>query len=400
MRVNYAQAVYGPEEIAAVVAVLENAPEALMTGPNVETFEARVAGLFGNTHGVMVNSGSSANLIAVAASALPDRSEVITPALTFSTTVAPLVQNGLRPVFVDVEPDTYNIDASDLTSALTSLTSAVMIPNLLGNLPDWTAIRSFADRHSLWVIEDSADTIGSTLDGAPTGSLSDVATTSFYASHVMTAGGFGGMLTTSDPAVADRARLLRGWGRTSSVRAESEDIADRFDVAVDGIEYDAKFMFTAMGYNLLPSELSAAFGLVQLERLTDYSNRRKRNFGQLHEAFSRYDDWFVLPRQNVAADTPWLAFPLIVRQEAPFTRRELQTVFERADIQTRVIFTGNVLRQPGFASLADGQPIDAFPNADRVMEGGILLGCHHGMTPVQLDYVIDTFDQFAGTAGK
>ena len=395
MRVLYAEAVYGSEEIEAVVDVLENSSHAMMTGAKVAEFEAAVAALFGKDNGVMVNSGSSANTVAVSSLSLPPGSEVITPALTFSTTVAPLVQAGLVPAFVDVEVDTYNIDATAIERMVTPKTSAIMTPNLIGNLPDWAAIREIADRHQLRVIEDSADTIGSTYRGEPTGGLSDVVTTSFYASHVITAAGFGGMVSTSDPEVLRKAKLLRGWGRTSSIRDESERVEDRFDVEVDGIDYDAKFLFAELGYNFLPSEISAAFGLIQLQRLDEYSRRRRHNFQWLFDFFADYEELFYLPRQNPDAVTPWLAFPLLVKPDAPFNRKQLQSALEAADVQTRVVFTGNILRQPGFSQINRREDEAGYPNADRVMVGGLLLGCHQGMKKDQLEHIADVFEAFA-----
>jgi CDP-4-dehydro-6-deoxyglucose reductase, E1 len=395
MRVFYAQAVYGREEIDAVTRVLEDSSLALMGGPEVSRFEQRVAALFGKRFGLMVNSGSSANTLAFAALELERGSEVITPALTFSTTVAPLVQQGLVPAFVDVEPDTFNIDAAQVEDLIGPRTKAMMVPNLIGNLPDWGSLREIADRHGLKVVEDSADTIGSTYRGAPTGALSDIATTSFYASHVVTAAGFGGMVTLSDPELEQRARLLRGWGRSSSILGESEAIEDRFGVDLDGIEYDAKFLFSGIGYNFLPSEIAAAFGNVQLDRLSEYAGRRIANYAGLRTFFAKYEEWFILPRQNPDAVTPWLAVPLIVREDAPFTRRELQTHLETAGIQTRVVFTGNVLRQPAFAGIERREHPGGYPNADRVTSGGLLLGCHQGMTREQIDHVMDTFGEFA-----
>jgi dTDP-4-amino-4,6-dideoxygalactose transaminase len=212
MRVLYAQAVYGAEEVAAVTDVLTHHPLQLMGGPTVEAFEARIAALFGKRHGLMVNSGSSANLLALAALDLPRGSEVITPALTFSTTVAPLVQHGLTPAFVDVEPDTYVIDAARVEEMVGPKTRAMMVPNLIGNLPDWTALGAIARRHRLLLIEDSCDPVGYHYRGGTTGEVTDVAVTSFYASHVMTCAGFGGLVMFNDPALERRARLLRGWG--------------------------------------------------------------------------------------------------------------------------------------------------------------------------------------------
>ncbi len=395
VQVHYARAVYDDEEIRAVSAVLEEQSLLLMNGPSVENFETRVSHLFGKTRGVMTNSGSSANTLAVAALNLPAGAEVITPALTFSTTVAPLVQQQLVPVFVDVEPATYNIDAAAVANAVSPETKAIMVPNLIGNLPNWGLIRDIADRHGLAVIEDSCDTIGSLFDGQPTGALTDISTTSFYASHIITAGGFGGMATTSSNELFERMVLLRGWGRASTLSAESERSEDRFSTEVDGIPYDAKFEFPAIGYNFLPSETAAAFGLVQLDRLAGFKATRAANFAALLQYFERFEDWFILPRQNPLADTAWLAFPLTVRENAPFTRREFQTYFEASGIQTRVIFTGNILRQPGFRSIQRREHGTGFPHADAVMHGGVLIGAHHGMGSAEIDHITATFDRFA-----
>lgn len=395
MRVFYAEAVYGEEEIEAVAEVLRSKSLALMDGPSVKTFEERVSGVFGKTSGLMVNSGSSANMLAIASLGLEPGDEVITPALTFSTTVAPLIQQGLIPSFVDVEPDTYVIDPARIEAMIGPRTRAMMIPNLIGNLADWAALKSIADKHGLATVEDSADTIGSLFRGEPTGRLSDIATTSFYASHVMTGAGFGGMTCFNDDDLYRRAKQLRGWGRSSSLVGESEAIEDRFNVKVDGIEYDSKFVFGDVGYNFLPSEISAAFGLVQLDRLGDYGARREKNFAALRAFFAEYEDWFILPRQQPETRTYWLAVPLIVRPEAPFTRRELQVHFESQGVQTRTVFTGNILRQPGFAGVDHKADPAGYPNADRVMEGGILLGCHQGMDQPQLEYVCDAFRSLA-----
>ena len=395
MRVFYAQAIYGDEEIDAVTKVLREQPLALMDGPSVHEFEARVAAVFGKPIGLMVNSGSSANTLAIASLGLSEGAEVITPALTFSTTVAPLVQHGLIPVFVDVEPDTYVIDAAQIEQMIGPKTQAMMIPNLMGNLADWPALKAIAEAHDLKTIEDSADTIGSLINGQTTGALSDIATTSFYASHIITAGGFGGMVCFNEKRPYALAKKLRGWGRSSSLTGESERAEDRFEVKVDGVEYDSKFVFGEVGYNFMPSEISAAFGLVQLDRLPDYGARREANFREVRDFFQTFEKWFVLPRQLANSRTYWLAVPLIVRSDAPFTRRDLQVYLEGNGIQTRPVFSGNVLRQPGFAGIAHRAAPDGYPNADRVMEGGILLGCHHGMVPDQLEHICNVFQAFA-----
>jgi CDP-6-deoxy-D-xylo-4-hexulose-3-dehydrase len=386
---------YGEEEIEAVIDVLRNKSLTLMDGPSVKALEVQVAALFGKNYGLMANSGSSANTLAVASLGLEAGDEVIIPALTFSTTVAPLVHQNLVPAFVDVESDTYVIDPDQIERMITPKTQAMIISNLIDNLADWETVKDVADRYGLKTIEDSADTLGSLYKGRPTGTHSDIVTTSFYASHVITGAGFGGMACFNDQAAYNKAKQLRGWGRGSSLLGESESIENRFNVAVDGIDYDSKFVFDDIGYNFLPTEISAAFALEQLKRLDEYGQRRLENFTALVAFFADFEDWFILPRQQPDTRSYWLAVPLIVRPEAPFSRRDLQVYFESRDIQTRTIFTGNILRQEGFSDIPHKADPAGYPNADRVMEGGLLLGCHQGMTQAHLDRIAAVFTEFA-----
>lgn len=395
MRVNYGQTVHGEEEIAAVVEVLRTSTQ---MGPKVREMQERVSALFAKDHGIMVNSGSSANYLAMELLGLPKGSEVITPALTFATTVAPIVRGGLVPAFVDAEVGTYNIDVEQIEAMIGPKTKAMMIPSLIGNLPDWDRIREIADKHGLMVIEDSADTLGATLRGSSTGTRSHISTTSFYGSHVINAGGNGGMLCVSDPELAEQALLLRSWGRSSSLFVEaevSESIENRFNIELDGIEYDAKFVFSELGYNVEPSEMGAAFGLIQLGKLDNNIALREHNFKRQLEFFRKYEDWFVLPKQMEQSRTGWLAFPLTLKDGAPFTRREMQIFLEKRDVQTRVVFTGNILRQPAMKSVECRTSADGYPVSDAVMRGGILLACHHGLNDAQLDYLHECFEEFA-----
>lgn len=396
MRVNYGQTVHGQEEIDAVVEVLKTSTQ---MGPKVREMQQQVSALFAKRHGVMVNSGSSANYLAVEILDLPKGSEVITPALTFATTVAPLVRQGLIPAFVDAAPGTYNIDVDAIERMITRKTSAMMIPSLIGNLPDWRRIRELADAHGLKVIEDSADTLGATIDETSTGVYSDVSTTSFYGSHVINGAGNGGMLCVNDDDLGRKALLLRSWGRSSSLFVESEAIENRFNVMLDGIEYDAKFLFEDLGYNLEPSEISAAFGLVQLGKLDNNIRVREKAFAAHRAFFAQYEDWFILPEQLPGSRTGWLAFPLTLREGAPFTRRELQIYLEKSDVQTRPVFTGNILRQPAMKNVTCQTSSDGYPAADAVMRGGILLACHHGLDDAQIAYMHETFNKFAETHG-
>jgi CDP-6-deoxy-D-xylo-4-hexulose-3-dehydrase len=390
--VPYGKTVHGEEEIAAVVSVLRTSTQ---MGKHVREMEQKVAALFDKKHGIMVNSGSSANYLAIEILALPEGSEVITPALTFSTTVAPLVKNKLIPAFVDVEPGTFNIDANQVEAMITPATKALMIPNLLGNLPDWKKLREIANKYNLIVIEDSCDTLGATINQTPVGQYSDLSTTSFYGSHVINCAGNGGMLCVNDERLAERTKLLRSWGRSSSLFVESEAIENRFDIKVDGIDYDAKFVFEALGYNLEPSEMGAAFGLVQLSKLEQNIIARNQAFDAHLRFFSQYQDWFMLPRQLPNSKTGWLAFAPTIKDSAPFTRKELQIFLEKRNIQTRTVFTGNILRQPGFSKVQRKEASNGYPNTDQVMRGGILLGCHHGLTPEMMTHIHWSFEEFA-----
>ena len=397
-RVSYGQSVHGEEEIEAVVKVLRTSTQ---MGPHVREFEGKVAALFDKRFGLMVNSGTSALYLAVEVLGLRPGSEVITPALTFSTTVAPLVRAGLVPAFVDVEGGTYNIDVSRIEEMITPNTSAMVVPNLIGNLPDWDRIRKLADRHGLKVLEDSADTLGATLRGTSTGRRSDISTTSFYGSHVINCAGNGGLLCTDDPEMARGVKLLRSWGRSSALfqTQESERIETRFDVELDGIPYDRKFVFDEVGFNFEPSELGAAFGLVQLNKLKNNIEARRRNFRAHLDFFRQYEEWFVLPGELEDAYTGWLAFPLTLSEGAPFSRRDFQIHLEQNNIQTRPVFTGNILRQPAFTKIQRKESRAGYPEADKVMRGGVLIGCHHGLIEEQIEYVHATAEAFFKAKG-
>ncbi len=392
IRVPYGRTVHGEEEIAAVTHVLRTSTQ---MGDHVRRFEAGVAALFDKKHGVMVNSGSSANYLAIELLGLEPGAEVITPTLTFATTVAPIVKAGLIPAFVDVEPDTFNIDVNQVEAMVGPKTRAMCIPSLIGNLPDWDALADIAKRHNLLVVEDSADTLGATQSGRSTGSRSDISTTSFYGSHVINCGGNGGMLCVNREDWLEEAKLLRSWGRSSSLFADSESAESRFNVDLDGIEYDAKFVFSRIGYNWEPSEMGAAFGLVQLDRLQSNIDARIANFEAQRAFFAKYEEWFMLPRQADDSRTGWLAFPVIIRDSAPFKRRELQIFLEQRGIQTRTVFTGNILRQPGFRDITRREQPGGYPNADQVMRSGMLIACHHGLTQEHLDYTHECFEEFA-----
>jgi len=308
--------------------------------------------------------------------------------------VAPQVKRGWVPAFVDVEEGTYNIDAHKAEAMITPRTKAMIIPNLIGNLPDWKALRELADKYGLFLLEDSADTLGAEIDGASSGRFTDMSTTSFYGSHIVNCAGNGGMLCVNTEAFYDRGRLLRSWGRSSSLFVESEKIENRFNVEVDGIPYDAKFVFEEPGYNIEPSELGAAFGLVQIRKLADNIDKRTAHYNELRSFFSAYEEFFILPQQLPGSRTGWLAFAVTVRESAPFIRRDLQLFLEQRNIQTRTVFTGNILRQPGFRNIAHKAGREGYPEADKVMRGGMLIACHHGLDRAQIEHIKESIGAF------
>lgn len=391
VHVPYGKAVYGEKEIEAVMQVLRSSTQ---MGKHVRRMEERVAALYAKKYGIMVNSGSSALYLAADLLDFEPGSEIITPTLTFSTTVAPIVKKGWVPAFVDVEEGTYNIDVNKVEEMITPKTKAMIIPNLIGNLPDWQRLRELADKYNLFLLEDSADTLGAEIGGASSGRFTDMSTTSFYGSHIINCAGNGGMLCVNTEAFYDRGRLLRSWGRSSSLFVESEKIENRFNVEIEGIPYDAKFVFEEPGYNIEPSELGAAFGNVQLDDLAHNIDTRTENYRRMREFFSQYEEHFILPKQLPDSRTGWLAFATTVRESAPFIRRDMQIFLEKRNIQTRTVFTGNILRQPGFKNYEHKAANGGYPEADKVMRGGMLLACHHGLNDAQISHVMESVTEF------
>ena len=394
LRVPYGFSVHGQEEIDAVIEVLRGNTA---IGDKTSDFEAKVAKMFGKKHGVMVNSGSSANLLAFELLNLPKGSEVITPALTFATVVAPIVQKGLIPVFVDVDPTTYLVNMDQVKAAITKKTKALMIPSLMGNIPNMKALSQIAKKHKLYFIEDSCDTLGGTFEGKPTGIYSDISITSFYGSHIINGAGGGGMIMVNDPKWESRLKVLRGWGRQSSLYGEkgnSELLKNRFNFKLGGIPYDNKFIFSEVGYNFLPLEISSAFALAQMKRLPGFLEKRRRNFENLTRYVATKDKYFILPTQTPDTETAWLAFPIIIKKKAPFTRLEIVTFLEDANIQTRPVFAGNILKQPGYKKIVNRKISAAFPNTDFIMKNAFVLACHHGLDDNQITYVQNKIDEF------
>ena len=364
---------YGEEEIKAVEESLR-AGWLAGFGPRTIEFEEKIAKEFGKKYGVFVNSGSSACLLAIAALDLPKGSKIITPALTFSTTLAPIIQLGYIPIFIDSNLTSYIPDIKDIIDLINDEVKAIMVPNLIGNKPNWKAIKDGLKemgREDIFIIEDSADTVTYTEE-------SDVSTTSFYASHVITAGGMGGMVMYNDKKHVKKALQYRDWGRIGD---NSEVMDERFAHDVDGLPYDYKFLYGVLGYNMKCSEMSAAFGLVQLERFQTFKQKRRDNIKRYLENLKDVEE-LTLPDDSIEPN--WLAIPLQTER-----RLELLNYLEEQNIQTRVTFAGNVTRHPVYREY-----LQEFKNADTVMKNGFLLGAHHGMDLDDVDYVCNKIKEF------
>ena len=358
---------YGDAEIQAVIESLQEGWLAGF-GPRSIEFEKQISLQFGKKYGLFVNSGSSAILLGLHALNLQPGDEVITPACTFSTTVAPIIQCGLTPVFCDVELGTYVPSVDQVMEKVTPNTKVIILPNLIGSKPDWAELRKRTD---VILFEDSADTVTYTPE-------TDVAITSFYSSHLITAGGSGGMVLFNCDKQLKRATMFRDWGRSGD---NSEDVQTRFEYSIDGTPYDYKFLYGAIGYNMKSSEMNAAFGLVQLSRIEEIRQKRRMIFNRYLENLADCSE-IVLPNNRFQSD--WLAIAFMTKD-----RMKLLTFLESQNIQTRVCFAGNITRHPVYR-----QYLQEFPNADRVMAEGFLLGAHHGMTIEDVDYVCERIKSF------
>jgi CDP-6-deoxy-D-xylo-4-hexulose-3-dehydrase len=401
-RIDYAGSVHDDREIDAVVEVLRGGPTAMRIGKNVKAMERRVADLFTKKRGVMCNSGSSALYLAYEAIDLQPGDEIITSSVTFSTDVAPVIRKGAVPVFVDVTPDTFQIDVNRIEEMISSKTRAILAPNLIGNCPDWDVIREIADRHNLLVIEDSCDALGQTLRGTTTGTRADISLTSFALSHIITAAGTGGMVCFDNDELADRALLFRRWGRRSELKlfGSLKGKVDRFFSELDdGLEYDNIFIFDENGWNFEPSELSAAFGLVQLDKLDENLARRQRSFAITSSHLAKYPHLFVLPQLTEGIETGWHMFPFIIQPDSGIRRAELQQWMESHGVDTRMVWTGNITRQPMLRNQEFRVPSDGLPNADRVMEWGLIVPNNHSLSDADCDYIGECIDGFVAEKG-
>ena len=391
-RIPYGLNVYDNKEINAVLKTLKKSTQ---MGKAVNSFERKISKLFSKKYGLMVNSGSSALTLTMNSLNFKKGDEVIAPCLNFGTAISSIMQCGAVPILVDVEIDTLQIDPDKIEEKITKKTKAIMVPNLIGNIPDFKKIRKIANRYKLIVIEDSADTLGAKIDNKTTGHFSDVSITSFYGSHVISCAGNGGMLLTDNKKVYEKAKILRSWGRMSSLIKDSENIKKRLDIKLKGFEFDKKFVFSEVGYNFEPSEIGAAFGLVQLKKFNSFSKIRVKNFNAHKSFFENYKDLFITPRVLAKVKTNFLAYPIIIKQNSYFNRKDLQIYLENNNIQTRPIFSGNILRHPAFTKLISSRnKLNLYKNSDYIMSNGILIGCHHGLGVKQMKYLHQKLEFF------
>lgn len=375
----------------------------LTTGRYAEVFESRFAEIMHQRYCMIVNSGSSANLIAVSAltssllksDKLVAGDEVITVAAGFPTTVTPLVQNGLVPVFVDVDIETFNINAELIEDAITSKTRAIVLAHTLGNPFDLEKVKAIAEKHNLFLVEDCCDAVGSTYNGKMVGTFGDIATTSFYPAHHITMGE-GGSVLTSNPILKRAATSLRDWGRDCYCDPGCDNTCGRrfkgkYGELPEG--YDHKYVYSHLGYNLKVTDMQAAVGVAQLDKLNEFIQKRKENFKLLSDGLKKYEQFLILPKATPNSDPSWFGFPFSIRQGAPFMRNDLANFLEGHKILTRQLFAGNMIKQPAFKDVKY-RVVGNLTNTDYIMGNTIFIGVYPGIDSVRMDYILDVFDKF------
>ena len=394
--------VFGHEEVWNLV---DSSLEFWLTsGRFTYQFETRLARLMGVRSAMMCNSGSSANLLAVSALTSPkwkDRrlipgDEVITVAAGFPTTVSPIIQNGLVPVFVDIDLGSYNANVQQIEEAIGPRTKAIFIAHTLGNPFDLKTIKDLAERHDLWLIEDNCDALGSTYDGKLTGSYGDLATMSFYPAHQITTGE-GGAVAVNRPEMKVVVESFRDWGRDCWCAPGEDNVCGkRFDWQLGDLPsgYDHKYVYSHVGYNLKATDMQAAIGVAQLDRLPEFTRMRRRNWSRLKEGFQALEKWFILPIETANSEASWFGFALTVKSDAPFSKNELIQYLNNKNIGTRQLFAGNLIRQPAYLNIHK-KVIGDLKNSDIVMNQSFWIGVYPGLTDVMIDYMIDQFYEFA-----
>jgi CDP-6-deoxy-D-xylo-4-hexulose-3-dehydrase len=409
--IRYAGAVYDHEEIEYMInAILDGW---FGVGKYTHKFESQLSSYIGIQKTVMTNSGSSANLLAISALRsnkvdknlrLKSGDEVLTTALTFPTTLNPIIQNGLVPVFLDVNIGSYNIDVNALSESLTSKTRAIFIPHTLGNPNEMDALIDFAEDYNLIVLEDACDALGTKYDGKHVGTFGTFGTFSFYPAHQITSGE-GGSIVTDNEELYKVVLSLRDWGRSCVMSVCNPSICGhkkcsksfRFERSCipSSIpeDYDERYKYINVGYNLKPTEIQAAMGIAQLKKIHDFIDSRKRNFNSLKVAFKEHEDFFFLPKSLPKSDPCWFAFPLTIRKNAPFKRVDILRWLVNHKIEVKMLFAGNILKHPAYKNL-DCRIIKNLDNSDYIMHNSFFIGVYPGLTQTKIDYMIETFRKF------
>jgi len=375
----------------------------LTTGRFAETFSRQLAKQFGVRHAVLTNSGSSANLLALSCLTSPQLGkrqllpgdEVITVAAGFPTTVNPILQNQLVPVFVDVTLPSCNLDVSLLKGALSPRTRAIMIAHTLGNPFDLSEVSAFAKEHNLYLIEDCCDALGAEFDGKHVGTFGDLATVSFYPAHHITTGE-GGAILTSRPKLKTLLESFRDWGRDCWCDPGKSNTCDkRFDWQLGELPegYDHKYIYSHIGYNLKMTDMQAAIGTSQIRKLPEFIEKRRHNFSFLRERIQRSEDFLLLPESHPKANPSWFGFLILVRDDAPFSRRQLIAHLESRKIDTRLLFAGNLTRQPAYDK-STFRVASSLENTDRVMNSALWIGIYPALTEEMLEYVAQSINEF------
>ncbi|MFC1952550.1 lipopolysaccharide biosynthesis protein RfbH [Chloroflexota bacterium] len=401
--VPYAGRIFNDDDIVNLV---ESSLDFWLTsGRFAQQFEQEFARFCGVRHAILVNSGSSANLLALSCLTSPKLGkkrlspgdEVITVAAAFPTTVNPIVQNRLVPVFVDITIPTYNVDINRLESSLSERSRAIILAHTLGNPFDLDTVTDFARQHDLWLIEDCCDALGTTYNGEKVGTFGDLATASFYPPHHITMGE-GGCVLTKDPLLKTLVESFRDWGRDCWCGPGQDDTCGkRFEWQLGELPYgyDHKYTYSHIGYNLKVTDMQAAVGVTQLKKLPAFIEARRRNFRVLYEGLSDLQEYLILPEATTGSEPSWFGFPLAVRSEAPFTRNQIVQYMEEHKIATRLLFSGNIVRQPAYCdNTVQYRTVGDLKNTDYIMNQVFWIGVYPGLTQEMLDFVIQTFKDF------
>lgn len=402
-RVLYAGAVFDEKEAISMVDSILKGWFGL--GPKAREFTEMFSNYLGSYKTVLANSGSSANLLALSSlfskkisNPIEKGTEVITPAMTFPTTLNPIIQNNLTPVLVDIDLATYTINVEELKNAVTSKTSAIMLPHTLGNPNDMDAVMDIAKDNNLYLIEDNCDSLGSEFNGKKTGSFGELSTCSFYPAHHITMGEGGAITINKEDKNLYRAiKSLRDWGR--DCWCESDEIlvdgacGRRFEWEIGGVKYDHRYIYSHIGYNLKPTEIQAAMGLEQLKKIDVFVRKRRENFEFLYSHLKKYNDYLILPDKHKKANPSWFAFPLTVKEESGFSRKKITECLENEGIMTRLIFAGDITKQPAYENIKFKTP-GLLKNSEIVMRNSFFIGVYPGLDESRLNHIVDVFERF------